>query len=288
MSNLRKPSWLCVQSADPAKLKIMNDLLLTQSLNTVCKEANCPNSLECYAKKTATFMILGTICSRNCKFCNVTHGITQKVDKDEPVKVADAIVKLGLRHAVITSVTRDDLEDGGAEQFVNVIKEIKKKELDITIEVLIPDFQGNKEALKKVVVAKPHIINHNIETIERLYDSVRSQAKYKQSLELLRSVKQINSLVMTKSGIMVGLGETYDEVITVLKDLRSYDCDFITIGQYLQPSKDHYEVREYIHPDVFDRYKKEALNIGFKYVASAPLVRSSYNASDFYEAFKER
>lgn len=286
MKRLRKPEWLRVNSKDLSKLGHVNRLIDTLGLNTVCKEANCPNRLECFAKKTATFMILGSVCTRNCKFCNVTGGQPQKVDPDEPRRVADAVIKLELKHAVITSVTRDDLEDGGADQFAKVIRAIKDQDSSIIVEVLIPDFKGNQTALETVLKAKPDILNHNVETVSRLYDEIRPEANYIQSLEVLKRTKEFDPSIYTKSGIMVGVGETQEEVVALFKDLVEYDCDFLTIGQYLQPSDQHYPIKEYIHPDIFDYYKDESLKAGIKFVASSPLVRSSYNAQEFFEAME--
>lgn len=278
----RKPDWLKIRLNQGRSLDYVKDILKKFSLNTVCEEANCPNRMECFTKKTATFMILGSECSRKCSFCNVSKGELQKVDPKEPINIANAVVELELKHVVITSVTRDDLSDGGAGHFAEVIKAIKSLKKEIVVEVLVPDFQGNRKALKKVVDAKPEIINHNIETVPRLYDTVRPEAIYSRSLELLTNVKKMDKSIFTKSGIMVGLGEETEEVIQVLKDLREAQCDYLTIGQYLAPSKNHYTVVEYIHPSVFKRYKEEALKLGFSFVASDPLVRSSYNAAEMY------
>lgn len=280
----RKPEWLRIDLNKGRSLEYVNEILRRFSLNTVCKEANCPNRMECYSKKTATFMILGNQCTRNCRFCNVTHAEPQPVDPQEPQNVANAALELGLKHVVITSVTRDDLPDGGAKHFSQVIKAIKAKKSDMVVEVLIPDFRGSIEALKTVIRAKPEIINHNVETVPRLYPEVRPAAIYERSLKLLEQVKLIDSSIITKSGIMVGLGETEEEVIDVLKDLRSVNCDFLTIGQYLPPSAAHYPVAEYVTPEVFQMYKEKALSLGFSFVASAPLVRSSYNAAEMLES----
>lgn len=274
----RKPEWLKIKVQSGANKEQVEALLKSLSLHTVCEEANCPNLMECFCRKTATFMILGRICSRNCTFCNVEKAIPQPVDPDEPAHVARAVYELNLRHVVVTSVTRDDLPDGGAGHFAEVIEEIKKSASGVTVEVLIPDFQGSVEALSKVVAAGPDIINHNIETIPRLYPEVRPLAVYRHSLELLENVKKINPQMLTKSGIMVGLGETEPEVIGVFEDLREVACDFLTVGQYLAPSKKHHPVVSYVHPEVFNQYKKTALSMGFKQVASGPLVRSSYQA----------
>ncbi|EPY2274707.1 lipoyl synthase [Clostridium sporogenes] len=276
----RKPEWLKIKFQFGDSTKKINALKRSLGLNTVCDEANCPNRLECHNKGTATFMILGSVCTRNCRFCNVKTGKAQCVDKEEPLHVAQAVKELGLKHAVITSVTRDDLEDGGASQFAEVIREIRKLTPNTTIEVLIPDLKGNWEALKVILDEKPEILNHNIETISGLYKKIRPEAIYTRSLELLRKVKEIDKSILTKSGFMVGLGEKEEEVIELLKDLRKYQCDIVTIGQYLQPSKAHIELAEYVHPEVFKKYKKIGLDMGFKYIASSPLVRSSYNAAE--------
>ncbi|MBW5455898.1 lipoyl synthase [Clostridium sporogenes] len=276
----RKPEWLKIKFQFGDSTKKINALKRSLGLNTVCDEANCPNRLECHNKGTATFMILGSVCTRNCRFCNVKTGKVQCVDKEEPLHVAQAVKELGLKHAVITSVTRDDLEDGGASQFAEVIRAIRKLTPNTTIEVLIPDLKGNWEALKVILDEKPEILNHNIETISGLYKKVRPEAIYTRSLELLRKVKEIDKSILTKSGFMVGLGEKEEEVIELLKDLRKYQCDIVTIGQYLQPSKEHIELAEYVHPEVFKKYKKIGLDMGFKYIASSPLVRSSYNAAE--------
>ncbi len=284
---MRKPDWMRVRINDTAKFNKVNNLLKNSGLNTVCVEANCPNRLDCFSKKTATFMILGSSCTRNCQFCNVHPGIPDTVDPDEPIKVALAVKELGLMHAVITSVTRDDLEDGGAYHYVEIIKEIRKLNPETTIEVLIPDFQGNWEALQKVVNAKPDIINHNIETVPRLYTAVRPQAIYHRSLELIKNVKALNPDIITKSGIMLGLGEEKEEVIQVLKDLLSYQCEILTIGQYLPPSKLHYPLERYVTPDEFEEYKTIGEELGFIYVASSPMVRSSYNAAEAIDRVHE-
>lgn len=275
----RLPKWMRVDIKNGKNITKVDNILNNLELNTVCKEANCPNRLECFNNKTATFMILGSKCSRNCRFCDVKFGKGEIIDKDEPKKIYKAIEKLGLKHVVITSVTRDDLDDGGAFHFANVVKYIKNFKKDIHIELLIPDLQGDKEALKTILDAKPDVLNHNIETIKRLYSDIRPQADYNQSLKVIENVKEIDKDVYTKSGIMLGLGEKEFEVIQVFKDLRKVGCDFLTIGQYLQPSKDHYETRKYIKPETFEKYKKEAYKLGFKKVTSGPMVRSSYHAS---------
>lgn len=276
--NKRKPEWLRVKLQGAEKSHQVKEMLNRLSLHTVCQEANCPNLIECFGRKTATFMILGSVCTRNCTFCNVTKGHTQAVDPQEPTHVAEAVKELGLKHAVITSVTRDDLPDGGAGHFAKVIEKLRATE--VIVEVLIPDFQGDRQALATVLQAKPHILNHNIETVPRLYPTVRPKASYARSLELLKNAKEIDASIFTKSGIMVGLGEQAAEVMAVLRDLRDVGCDLLTIGQYLAPSAKHHEVIEYIHPDQFKKYKEAAYHMGYKYVASDPLVRSSYHAAD--------
>lgn len=281
----RKPGWLKIKVQDNSDKRQVEEMLGRLGLNTVCEEANCPNRMECFSRRTATFMILGRRCTRNCTFCNVEKNTPDPVDGQEPMHVAQAVTELGLRHVVITSVTRDDLHDGGAGHFAEVIRRIRKADGMVTIEVLIPDFKGNLEALKTVIDADPDIINHNVETVPRLYPEVRPMAVYARSLELLGRVKSINNKIYTKSGIMLGLGETRDEVLKVFDDLRSEDCDFLTIGQYLAPSKHHHPVVEYIHPDIFEKYKEKAQEAGFRYVASGPFVRSSYHAE---QALKQK
>jgi lipoic acid synthetase len=279
----KKPDWLKIKYKENNNKRYVEEIIKSLSLHTVCEEANCPNMGECFSRQTATFMISGKYCTRNCTFCNVQKGIPQPVDEDEPMHIAEAVKKMNLKYVVITSVTRDDLEDGGAQHFVNVIKKIKSNCSDTTIEVLIPDFKGDFNALAKVVKAKPQVINHNVETVPGLYSRVRPMASYNRSLEVLKNVKLIDKDIITKSGIMVGLGETEKEMMAVFNDLRNAGCDLITIGQYLAPSKNHYPVKEYIHPDVFKSYEKLAIEAGFKGVASAPFVRSSYNAQQMLE-----
>ena len=274
----RKPEWLKIKFQDPKHINKVERLLKGLSLHTVCEEATCPNRMECFNKGTATFMILGSICTRNCRFCDVVKGKPGAVDPMEPENLAKATKELKLRHVVITSVTRDDLEDGGADQFVKCIEKVREYNKGTSIEVLIPDLRGNIEALAKIVAAAPEIINHNVETVPRLYKDVRPMADYQQSLEVLANVKKLNPKIFTKSGIMVGLGEKEEEVVRLFGVLREVDCDFLTVGQYLQPSKKHHPVIEYVHPDIFKDYEKVAYELGFKHVASGPFVRSSYNA----------
>ncbi len=273
----RKPEWL-KKRVDPAAIMEMEGMLRSLNLHTVCEGANCPNRGECFKNKTATFMILGDVCTRNCRFCAVCKGRPTPLDPQEPDNVATAAKSLGLSHIVVTSVTRDDLPDGGAAHFAQTVRALKEHLPEGTVEVLIPDFRGSLEALQTVIDARPNIINHNIETVPRLYPAVRPMAVYERSLELLQRVKQFGGGIYSKTGIMVGLGETEDEVLTVMDDLIAIGCDLLTIGQYLQPSRDHIEIAEFIHPDQFDAYKRIGLEKGFKYVASGPLVRSSYNA----------
>lgn len=279
----RKPEWLRVKIKGGEMSGNVHEILEKYSLNTVCTEANCPNRMECYNKRTATFMILGKNCTRNCKFCNVTKEKPEEVDSNEPANVAKAVEKLNLKHSVITSVTRDDLEDGGAAHFAEVVKEIRKLNRNVTVEVLIPDFKGDKQALKQVVDVKPDVINHNVETAPALYEKVRPMAIYERSLELLSNVKNMDDSILTKSGFMLGLGETEEDVVSILKDLREVKCDIVTIGQYLAPSSKHHPVIEYVHPDIFKKYETIALDMGFKFVSSGPLVRSSYYAEEVFK-----
>ncbi len=277
---MRKPKWLRIKYEGGKKLNSVNHLIKELKLNTVCLEANCPNKMECYNRKTATFMILGRNCTRNCTFCNVTKADPDPIDLNEPKNVAIGVDRLGLKYAVVTSVTRDDLEDQGAHQFANVVKEIRLLDKNIAVELLVPDMQGNKNLLDIIINSKPDVFNHNIETVPLLYDTVRPMASYQRSLDVLAYVKEKDPSMLTKSGMMLGLGETKNEVIQSLKDLRNVDCDVLTLGQYLQPSKEHISLVDYITPEQFDEYKEIALNLGFKSVASAPLVRSSYHADE--------
>ncbi len=281
----RKPEWLRIdmQAYRPKEMARVKKLIEKTGLLTVCQEANCPNQYECFSKRTATFMILGSQCTRNCKFCNVTHGTAIAPDPQEPEKVAEAVETLGLKYAVITSVTRDDLPDGGANHFAKTIRAIKAKTPDVNIEVLIPDFQGNATALQTVIDAAPEVLNHNIETISRLYDTIRPEANYQQTLTLIQRVKEAAPHIKTKSGIMVGLGETPEEVQQVLCDLYDHGCEMLTVGQYLAPSKAHAEVVEYVTPEQFKAYEAFAKSLGFAHVSSGPFVRSSYHAADPFE-----
>ena len=278
------PPWLTVRAPSVDSLRQMKPYLSDLGLHTVCESAMCPNIGQCFGKRTATFMILGDVCTRACRFCAVTKGKPAPLDPAEPTKVAEAVVGLARRHAVITSDTRDDLPDGGAGAFAETIRAIHREAPGTIVEVLIPDFGGSREALAQVVEAAPEIINHNLETVPRLYATVRPQAVYERSLELLRRVKELNPAIPTKSGLMLGLGETRDEVLAVMDDLRAVDCDMLTIGQYLRPSQWHLEVVEFITPEAFAEYQQIAEGKGFKSVASAPLVRSSFNAAEVFEA----
>jgi len=277
---LKKPGWLKIRVSGGQDGGRVAGMLRELGLNTVCEEAGCPNLGECFGRGCAAFMILGRVCTRGCRFCCVEKGNPPPVDADEPENVARAVGLLGLGHVVITSVTRDDLPDGGAAHFAAVIRAIKQRMRSNPphIEVLIPDFKGDYEALMTVAAALPDIINHNIETVPRLYPAVRPEADYRRSLELLGRVKEENPAILTKSGIMVGLGETFDEVLGVFADLREAGCELLTVGQYLAPSRRNYPVAEYVRPEVFDEYKKRALDMGFLHVESGPLVRSSYMA----------
>ena len=280
MISKNKPEWLKIRIKSGANTGNVSSILKKYTLNTVCAEADCPNAYECFSRGIATFMILGKNCTRNCKFCKVIKAEPEELNPIEPINIAKAIKEMDLKHTVITSVTRDDLPDGGAGHFASTISEIKKNCPNVTIEVLIPDFKGEYDSLKKVVEAKPDVLNHNVETISNLYSSVRPMAVYKRSLELLKRVKEIDDSIFTKSGFMVGLGENAEQVIELLKDLKKVNCDIITIGQYLQPSKEHYEVKEYVNPSKFKIYETIARNMGFKFVAAGPFVRSSYHAED--------
>jgi lipoic acid synthetase len=277
---VRLPEWLKKRAPDPAVLARMKRLVDGLELHTVCESANCPNQGECFAQGTATFMILGDICTRNCTFCAVESGRPLAVDTSEPAHLVEAVKRLGIRHVVITSVTRDDLDDGGAAQFVRCIEAIRACDPSITIEVLIPDFQGSLPILKLVLDSSPTILNHNVETVPRLYPEVRPQARYERSIDLLWRAKTEAPGIITKSGLMVGLGETLPEVIEVMEDLREIECDFLTIGQYLRPSAKHHQVVRFVPPPEFDEYKSLGKRMGFRAVASAPFVRSSFHAAE--------
>lgn len=274
----RHPDWLKVKIGGGENYSRMKKLLRNAKLHTICEEAKCPNMAECFSSGTAVFLILGNVCTRNCKYCNVKHGVPEKPNPNEPKNVAESIKKLNLKYAVITSVTRDDIDDGGATVFCNTLDKIKNLKINCKIELLIPDFKGKKSSLKKVVDCKPDVINHNIEVVRELFPYIRPQGNYDISINLLKNVKEFNKNMKTKSGFMVGLGENMGQIIETMKDLREADVDFLTIGQYLQPSKNHADIKKYYTPKEFDELKKMALKMGFKHVESGPLVRSSYHA----------
>lgn len=264
----------------------MAGFLKSMGLNTVCQSASCPNIGECFSRGTATFMILGDVCTRNCGFCGVKHGLPTVVDPDEPARVAEAVSAMDLTYVVVTSVTRDDLPDGGADHFAQTIRAINHTVPSAKVEVLIPDFLGDRAALKTVLDARPYVLNHNVETISRLYSEVRPDANYSRSLELLETAKEIEPSIYTKSGFMVGLGETAEEVSALLADLHAVGCGFVTIGQYLRPSKSNLPVVEYIPPPVFDEYRGIGEEMGFLHVASGPFVRSSYHAEEAARSYE--
>jgi len=283
----KKPIWIRTKISDTKNYFRTQEIINKKKLNTVCQEASCPNISECWSKRHATFMIMGDTCTRACSFCNVKTGKPTFLNPTEPFKIAQATKELNLKHVVITSVDRDDLEDGGADHFSKVINETRKINKFTTIEVLTPDFLKKGEAYKKVVIAKPDVFNHNIETVPSLYRSVRPGSRYFASVNLLKSVKEMDKTIFTKSGIMLGLGETKNEVIQVMDDLLSANVDFLTIGQYLQPSTKHFPLKRYLHPDEFVKFKELALSKGFLIVASSPLTRSSYHADEDFSKMKK-
>ena len=283
---MAKPSWLKVKAPQSQADVETRDLMRLYKLNTVCEEAACPNIGECWSKKHATVMILGSVCTRACRFCNVASGRPDKLDPHEPENVAKSISKLGLKHVVITSVDRDDLDDGGANHFVECIERIKASSKGTTIEVLTPDFLGKPGCAEKVAAALPDVYNHNVETVPRLYATIRPKARYFHSLHILKTVKQLHPNLFTKSGMMLGLGESKEEVLQVMDDLRSADVDFITIGQYLQPTPKHASVEKYVTPEEFKYYEKVAFSKGFLMVSASPLTRSSYHAGDDFVKLK--
>jgi lipoyl synthase len=277
---LKKPDWIRVKAPGSAVYHETKKLVHDNKLVTVCEEAGCPNIGECWTQKHATFMIMGDTCTRACAFCNVKTGLPDALDTDEPNRVADAIAKMGLKHAVITSVDRDDLADGGADHFVRTIAAIRASAPETTIEILTPDFLKKPGALERVVEAKPDVFNHNLETVPSLYLKIRPGARYFHSLRLLQQVKELDPTIFTKSGIMVGLGETREQVMQVMDDMRSADIDFITIGQYLQPSRRHAAIDRFVTPDEFKSYETTAYSKGFLMVSATPLTRSSHHAGD--------
>ncbi len=283
----KKPSWIRSKLSNSKEFFLTKTIVNQGNLVTVCQEANCPNITECWSKRHATFMIMGDTCTRACAFCDVKTGKPDDLDPFEPLKIANAVYKLNLRHVVITSVDRDDLSDGGSNHFKETIEITRKKNPETTIEVLTPDFLRKGDAFKKVLEANPDVFNHNIETVPSLYLKVRPGARYFSSLELLKNAKQYNKNVFTKSGLMVGLGEKKEEILQVMDDLRSADVDFITIGQYLQPSKKHHPLERYYHPDEFNELEIIAKSKGFLLVSSSPLTRSSYHADEDFAKLKQ-
>ena len=283
----KKPDWIRTKIIDTKNFFTTKEIINKKKLHTVCEEASCPNISECWSKKHATFMIMGDVCTRACAFCNVKTGKPNFLDRNEPYKIAQATKELKLKHVVITSVDRDDLDDGGADHFSKVIHEVKKLNLNTTVEVLTPDFLRKGEVYKKILLEKPDVFNHNIETVPSLYRAVRPGSRYFASVNLLKKVKTINKTIFTKSGIMLGLGEKKDEVLQVMDDLLFADVDFLTIGQYLQPSVKHYPLKRYVHPDEFNEFKEIALSKGFLIVSSSPLTRSSYHADEDFAKMKK-
>jgi len=282
----RLPPWFKQRLADPSVMSSMHGLLDGLSLHTICQSALCPNIGRCFTSGTATFLILGDVCTRRCTFCAVKKGRPIPVDEAEPEHLLKAVIKLGLSYVVITSVTRDDLPDGGASQFARTVTLLRESVPGITVEVLVPDFRGSEEAIRTVAESGPQVINHNVETVPRLYAEVRPGADYSRSLELLYTVRKLDPAAVTKSGLMLGLGEGREEVIEVMSDLREADCDLLTIGQYLQPSAQHHPVIRFIPPEEFSEYEVVGREMGFAEVASSPLVRSSYRAVELYDKAK--
>lgn len=285
-NKLAKPDWIRVKAPISREFNYTHELIRKSKLNTVCEEAACPNIGECWSKKHATVMILGSTCTRACSFCNIKTGIPDLLDPHEPERLAKAVGELGLEHVVITSVDRDDLEDGGASHFVESILRIRKSSPNTTIEILTPDFLKKEGAIELVTQAKPDVYNHNIETVPSLYQKIRPGARYFHSLNLLNKVKQLDPTIFTKSGIMVGLGETKEEIIQVMDDLRAAQVDFLTIGQYLQPTSNHAQLMRYVTPEEFNYYERVAKVKGFLMVSASPLTRSSYHAGDDFQKLK--
>jgi lipoic acid synthetase len=286
METLKKPPWLKKKLPPLQDLEKVRVILKEGKLHTVCEEARCPNLGECFSQGTATILILGRICTRDCGFCAVERGMPSSPDEEEPEKVAEAVRQMGLRYVVLTSVTRDDLPDGGASHYAKAIHLIREIDSRIKIEVLIPDFRGQSSSLTRVLEASPDVLNHNMETVERLYPGVRPQADYKRSLHLLRRSKEETPHLTTKSGFMLGLGEEREEVLHLLEDLRSAECDFVTIGQYLQPRPERLPVKRYVPPEEFDEYKRMGKAMGFRGIAAGPFIRSSYHASQLFETHR--
>lgn len=284
----RRPPWIRVKMDLKGDYQEVNRILKGESLHTVCEEAMCPNISECWGAGTATFLLLGDVCTRACKFCDIKHGKPGLLDWDEPERTARSIQKMDLKHAVITSVNRDERRDGGAPIFAMLIRRTRELQPGCSIEVLIPDFKGSIEALKIVMDARPDVLNHNIETVPELFQEIQPQSDYQASRATLVNAKKLVPDVLTKSGLMVGLGESMEQVKRTIRDLRSWDVDILTIGQYLQPSRQHYPIIRYYHPDEFAELKEYALGLGFKWVESAPLVRSSYHAGEQVRALSEQ
>jgi len=278
--NVRRPRWLKVDASWGPNYRRVKSLLSRLDLHTVCQEANCPNISHCFEQGTATFLILGDVCTRGCNFCDVKRGIPSPADEDEPQRVAGAVRDLGLSYAVVTSVTRDDLPDGGAHIFAETVREIRSSVPGCRVEVLVPDFGGSVESLATVLDARPDVLNHNLETVKSLYPKVRKGADYNRSLELFVHAKRAGGNVLRKSGIMVGLGESREEILDLMRDLRQVDCQLLTIGQYLSPSEDHLAIEKFYHPEEFAELKKIGEEMGFAHVESGPLVRSSYHAKE--------
>jgi lipoic acid synthetase len=280
MEAARRPQWLKVKLPAGPNFRDLVGVMRTQALHTVCEEARCPNIGDCWERRTATFLILGNVCTRHCAYCAIAHGLPTELDAEEPERVASAVAAMGLRHVVVTSVDRDDLRDGGAAMFARTIRLVRERVPRCSIEVLIPDFKGDARSLDTVLEAAPDILNHNIETVARLFPAVRSGGRYRRSLDLLALAKARGRRWLTKSGMMVGLGESTDEVVQTMRDLRGAGCDILTIGQYLSPGKDYVPIVRYYHPDEFASLKAEGLAMGFRHVESGPLVRSSYHADE--------
>ena len=280
----RKPSWLKVKAPGGPNYLALKQLMRDLKLHTVCEEAHCPNIGECWEHHAATFMILGDVCTRNCAYCAVAHGTPAPLDVNEPQRLADAVAQMGLKHVVITSVDRDDLPNGGAEMFADCIREIRLRLPETSVEVLIPDFKGNPDALRIIVDARPDILNHNLETIARLYRIARPGGRYPRALELLQHAKELDPTLLTKSGLICGLGEEWDELLTAMRDLRAQQVDIITLGQYLRPSDAHLPIARWYTPDEFAALQRYGMSLGFRHVESGPLVRSSYHAWEQVEA----
>ena len=281
-----RPSWLKKKIPAESEYQSIGIILNNNNIHTVCQEAKCPNIWECFSQKTATFLILGPYCTRNCRFCAVEHLPASPPDEDEPARIAETVQNMSLNYVVITSVTRDDLVDGGAYFFSKIVENIRKRNPNILIELLIPDLKGNKTAIRTIVDAQPDVLNHNIETVRRLYDTVRPGAVYRRSLNLLKQVNQYDPSIFTKSGLMLGLGESSKEITNTFEDLLRAGCRLLTLGQYLQPTKKHLPVKRFIHPEEFKRWRETAIQMGFAQVASGPFVRSSYQAEKLYQSLR--